>query len=276
LDLPAAARQQLTEPLKGGMEWGKAFGWLLGARRVLERADAVLTCNGTEARLLKHQFPDKIVLRQPHGVVTRCYREDHRATAAQAFPQIAGKQVLLVVGRIDPVKNQTWIVGQLPRALEQHPGLHLILAGACTDEAYGKSIKKEIRNLALEPFVTLTGGLPANSEQLIGLFQSAAAVVLPSLSETFGLVIVEAWAAGAPVLASRTSGALDLIRDGEDGWLFDTAEPAMFHTRLDDVLRSPDRARELGQTGQRRVETEFDCALLTRRVKDLYEELMRE
>jgi glycosyltransferase involved in cell wall biosynthesis len=276
LDLPEAVRQQLLEPLRGGLEWGKLFGWLVRSRRVLDDADAIITCNRREAALLKEKYPDKVVFAQPHGVPAAEYQQDDRSRMRQAFPQLASKRVLLVVGRIDPVKNQAWLVQQFPRALALNPDLHMVLAGSCTDEPYGKLIKKEIRNLGLEPHVTLTGGLPPGDPRLIGLFQGATAIVVPSLSETFGLVILEAWAAGRPVLASRTSGALDVISHAENGWLFELSEPESFHRCLDQILRAPERAAQAGESGRRRVEAEFDCAVLARRVKHLYEELIGE
>jgi glycosyltransferase involved in cell wall biosynthesis len=55
LDLPAVVQQKLMEPLRGGVEWGKIFGWLLRSRRVLEQAQAIITCNRREAALLKEK-----------------------------------------------------------------------------------------------------------------------------------------------------------------------------------------------------------------------------
>jgi glycosyltransferase involved in cell wall biosynthesis len=171
------------------------------------------------------------------------------------------------------VKNQVWVVQQLPRILERHPRVHLVLAGACTDEAYGKVLKKEIRNLGLEPCVTLTGGLVPESPELIGLFQRAAAVIVPSLTETFGLVILEAWAAGAPVISSRNSGSLDIIREGENGWLFDLRAPDVFLAAVQESLTQPRKARARAEAGRQRVQAEYDCAVLAGRVRTLYEEL---
>jgi alpha-maltose-1-phosphate synthase len=273
LDLPAAVQRQLLEPLRGGFEYGKVFGWVLRSRRVLDQAAAVITCNRKEATLLKEKYPDKIVLVQPHGVAAAEFLQDHRTDAYQAYPELRDRQVLLAVGRLDPVKNQEWLLQQFPRSLDRHPNLHLVIAGACMDEAYGKLMKKQVRNLGLEERVTLTGGLPPGDAKLIGLFQAAAVVLLPSLSETFGLVILESWAAGTPVIATRTSGALDLVREGENGWLFDLKDPDSFHACLDDALRNPARAREWAEAGRRRVQAEYDCTMLAGRVQHLYEEL---
>lgn len=276
LDLPAAVKAKILEPLQGGWEWGKALGWLFRSRRVLEDAQAIVTCNRTEAVLLQERYPDKIIFVQPHGVPARLYREDQRAAAQMAFPDLRGKQILLAIGRIDSVKNQGWLVQQWPRVLHSFPNAHLVIAGPCTDEAYGKVLKKEIRNLGLEASVTLTGGFPPEDPRLIGLIQESALNLLASRSETFGLVILEAWAAGKAVLASRTTGSVELIRHGENGWLFELEQPETFHHLVSCGLSNPNELVQLGEAGARRVREDFDCSVLAGRIKCLYEELTGE
>ena len=95
-------------------------------------------------------------------------------------------------------------------------------------------------------------------------------MLLPSLSETFGLVILEAWAAGTPVVSSRTSGATALIEDGKNGWLFDLTRPEQFHAAVDSILADPAGADGLGAAGRKRVVEEYDTAVLARRMKLLY------
>ena len=78
------------------------------------------------------------------------------------------------------------------------------------------------------------------------------------------------------MIATRTSGALDLVHENENGWLFDLNEPSSFHACLDDALPAPERTRQLGEAGRRRVQTEYDCTVLAGRVKHLYDELIGE
>ena len=70
-------------------------------------------------------------------------------------------------------------------------------------------------------------------------------MVLPSQSETFGLVILEAWATGTMVLSSQTSGACTLVRSGQNGWLFDLDNPQTFHEPLDHALIKTEVARRV-------------------------------
>ena len=276
LDLPARVKEEFNAPLTGGWEWGKLFGLLFQSHRLFRDADAIVTCNQNEAGLLRERYPAKHIVVQPHGVPLEIYREDHRAAALAAFPQVCGKHVLLSVGRIDPIKNQSWLVQQAPIFLSRHPNTLLVLAGACTNEPYGQEIQRQIHTLGLAERVLLTGGLPPVDPRLIGLFQEARAVILPSISETFGLVILEAWAAGTLVLASRTSGATALVTDAQDGFLFDLDQPPTFHRALNQTLTDPQHSEQLAIRGAEKVNREYGLGVLAGRLKKLYEQLIEE
>jgi len=183
---------------------------------------------------------------------------------------------LLCVGRIDPIKNQGWLIEQAPAIFKKHPRAVLVLAGSCTDEGYGEIIRDRIEALGLQQRVLLTGGLPPNDPRLIGLFQEAEVLLLPSKSETFGLVVLEAWATGTMVLSTRTSGACTLVRDGQNGWLFDLERPQTFHEPLTQALSKSDTARRVLRRGGDEVNTQYNIGALAARMKRLYEELIEE
>jgi len=276
LDLPPALKTELNEPAHSGFEWGKIFGLLLQSRRLIQHADAVLTCNPSEAELLRERHPGKRVEVQPHGIPLGLYQQNHRAAAREAFPQIQERDVLLCIGRIDPVKNQSWLVKELPEILKGHPDAMLVLAGACTNPAYGQSLERRIADLGLGDQVLLTGGLPPGDQRLIGLMQEARAVLLPSTSETFGLVLLEAWASGTAVISSRTSGASALIQHGKNGWLFDLSDSAAFHDAINEALLNPQKRAQMAESGRELVAREYDAQSVARRVKHLYDELIEE
>ena len=101
-------------------------------------------------------------------------------------------------------------------------------------------------------------------------------MLLPSISETFGLVILEAWAAGTSVISSTTSGASALIQHRQNGWLFHLESAKQFHDCLDEALFEPELATEFAAAGQKLVATEYDTQVLAGRMKDLYDELIGE
>lgn len=276
-DLPPGLRASLNTPQTGGLEWGRIFGLLLRARRVIEEADAILTCNWREAELMRARHPDRRVVVHPHGVAAESYESDHREAARAAFPRIFGRDVLLAVGRIDPVKNQRFLVDQMPELVRRHPRALLVLAGPCTDELYGPALEQRIDALGLRGHVLLTGKLPLADPRLIGLMQNARIALLSSISETFGLVILEAWAAGTPAISSRTSGASALIEHGKTGWLFDCDQPKGFHDAVDAVLSirktDTETVNAVVAGARERVIRDYDTRVLAAKLKALYEEL---
>jgi glycosyltransferase involved in cell wall biosynthesis len=275
LDLPPQVRQDFNAPIRGGWDWGKMLGWLVGSRQLFRDADCIIACNESEAGLLRKSYPDQRIFVQPHGVPVSLYQKDHRAAARAAFPQIVGKRMLLCVGRIDPIKNQSWLLDQAPAIIRRHPQALLVLAGPCTDEPYGELIRRKVEDLGLQDHVLLPGGLPPNDPRLIGLMQESALLLLPSLSETFGLVILEAWAAGTVVVSSRTSGPSALIREGENGWLFQLDRPQPFHEAVNRALTDPVLVRRMASAGAA-VSQQYSLSALASRLKTLYETLIQE
>lgn len=275
-DLPDEVRHALRESSKGGRDWGRLLGFLLGARHLMEHADAIIAFNPREAALIKARHPGRRVLTESHGVPTAQFARDCRPAALKAFPELAGRQMLLVLGRIDPTKNQDWLLAQAAELSRRHPGVLLMFVGSSTNREYGDAVLARIAREGLQGCVTVTGCLPVADPRLIGLLQQARAVVLPSKSETFGIVIVEAWAAGTPVVSSRSSGASALVEEGVNGLLFDLNEPATFHAAVDRVLGQPELAAQWGAAGRARAVAEFDTSVCVGRMKRLYEELIEE
>ena len=275
-DLPESMRKAFHAPVANGWEWGKAFGMLVRARQVINEADAIITCNPREAQLIRERHPNRLVRVQPHGVPARIYAVDHRDSALAAFPAIRGRDVVLSLGRIDPVKNQRWVVEQMPELLQRHPRLLLVLAGACTDEGYGEALERRIEDLGLRSHVLVTGKLPPADPRLIGLLQRARVCMLQSISETFGLVILEAWAAGTPAISSRSSGPSALIEQGRNGWLFDLEHQESFHEVIDIALDNEEARSRVIAAGRERVVADYDTAVLAGRMKNLYQQLHEE
>lgn len=273
LDLPGAVAERLAAAARCGIDYGKLFSLILRTRRLIGDADAVITVNRREADLLRAKFPALRIEYIPHGVPIARYARDHRGAAVHFLPAIHGRTVILLVGRIDSVKNQAFLVDCWPDIQHRWANAVLVLVGSATDTEYLRHVQNRIRTLGLERSIFLTGPLAPEDPRLIGLFQYARVFVLPSLSETFGLVLLEAWAAGCPVIASATSGAKQLVREGENGFLFEPGNVAAFLQALECLFDDDERRRVLGCTGQTMVRAHFDMTVIARRVHDLYAEL---
>ena len=276
LDIPAEVNAKLTEPLKGGLEWGKALGAFVRSRHVLQNTDAIFTCNPREAALLQEKYPRQRIIVQPHSVPAAHYAVDNRAAALKAYPQIADRDLIVKVARLDPAKNLPWLVRQLPAIKRRHPRAMLALIGAGTTQSVVEELHREIARLGLSHDVLLTGGLDSGSAELIGLIQSARLFVLSSTAEPFGIVILEAWAAGTPVLSSRTSGAASLIEHGQTGLLYDLDQSADFHSGIDSLMINNKLHRHISAEAREHVRAEFDVPSIAGRVARVYEELVED
>ena len=275
-DLPAAVRQELRKSAAGGWDWGKPLGLLLRARHLFADSAAIITVNQHEAALIRERHPNRRVFVQPHGVPSALFAEDRRPAAHAAFPALRGRPVLLVLGRIDSTKNQAWLIAEAAELVRRHSQILLVFVGACMNREYGDALQARITHDGLDDCVLLAGGLPPGDPRLIGLLQAARAVVLPSVSETFGIVILEAWAAGTPVISSRTSGGTALVENGVNGLLFDLEQPATFHAAVDRLLAQAEQGAQWGAAGRAKVAAEFDTVVLASRMKRLYQELIEE
>ncbi|MCA9582012.1 MAG: glycosyltransferase family 4 protein [Myxococcales bacterium] len=273
LDLPPQVRASFQRASSDGVEYGKLFGALVGARNVVSKADAVITCNPREAELLEARHEARRVVRMPHGIDTASYAKDHRAAAIRWLPQLKRRRLLLCVGRIDTVKNQAFLVEQMVRVRIAHPDTLLALVGPVTDRAHANKVETLIEQQGLRDTVVLAGALPPGDPRLLGLYQAAEVVLLPSLSETFGLVLLEAWAAGSAVMATRTSGAEQVLRDGENGYFFSIDDPESFHRALERTLGDRDATGAMIERGRQLAIHEYDTSAVAKRFKELYQSL---
>ncbi len=147
------------------------------------------------------------------------------------------KTVLLFVGRLGKEKNVMFLLKSFQEINRLHPETHLVLVGNGPQEELLKRfcVKNGLKNV-----VTFTGVLPRN--KIVHCFASADLFVFPSVTETQGLVIGEAKAAGLPVVAVRAFGPAEIVLHGEDGLLTDPTltsfTDAVLQLLVDKVLRS--------------------------------------
>lgn len=165
----------------------------------------------------------------------------------QAVGLAAGVRYLLFAGGISPHKNVETLVDAFAR-LE---GLKLVLVGAL-DGAYlssADSVRARIEALGLTGDVLLPGYV--SDDALASLYSGAAAVVLPSLAEGFGLPAVEAAACGAPLVLSDIPAHRETL--GDDAIFFPARDPARLAEQLQQLLGSEMLRRSLAERGQRHV-----------------------
>lgn len=269
LGVPLVATLHATEA-------GRHQGWLPGplnrsihsvewwltyeARRVIACSDYMRW----EVTRLFDLPPDKVDV-VPNGVDPRPWqvRADRVAAARRRW---AGDGPLLAFsGRLVYEKGVQDLLAALPRLRRRHPGLRLVVAGRgpCTDD-----LQAQARRLRLGRAVTFAGFVPDAS--LAELVAAADCAVVPSRYEPFGLVALEAAAAGTPVVAAAAGGLREIVRDRETGLAFPAGDPGGLAAAVDEVLTDQVLARRLARQARAVVRREHSWSSVADRTAAVY------
>jgi glycosyltransferase involved in cell wall biosynthesis len=120
--------------------------------------------------------------------------------------------------------------------------------------------------------VRFLGAMDANGD-LVNLFKSADAVCVPSRNEPFGITVLEGWAAGKPVIATRNGGPRELISHGRDGYLvYD--HPASLCWGVRETFANFDHARWMGQNGRVKAAYGFSWDTIAAHTEGVYREIL--
>jgi glycosyltransferase involved in cell wall biosynthesis len=184
-------------------------------------------------------------------------------TIRHRFSITAHSKVILYVGRIGVEKSVDLLVPML-KALQERFDTHLILCGQGTQEA---SMKRAAGSLGISDRIHFAGVIRDPSE-LANFYGDADVFAFPSQTDTFGLVVVEAQAAGLPVVAVAVLGSTATIEDGVSG-LLSTPDPVHLANQVGRILSNPVLAGRL-RAGARRSSLAYTADSIATRYLDAY------
>lgn len=220
---------------------------------VMRCADAVLANCGPEAEQLAHYYEvdrEKVEIVTP-GVDQAFFSPGNQAGARWAL-KADDSPLLLFVGRIQPLKGVDVAIRALAE-LERDDAKLWIVGGA--SGAGGSTEVDRVRQLIASLGLTeRVRFIPPQPHHLLSTYYRAADVCLvPSRSESFGLVALEAAACGTPVVASAVGGLLTLVEHARTGYLVDSRDPAQYAALVDSILADPVLARRLSVSAAARA-----------------------
>ncbi len=167
------------------------------------------------------------------------------------------------VGQIIERKGIPDIVACMPRVLERVPGARFLFVG---EGALLEFLKTKTRELRLERSVVIAGF----RRDVPSVMKAVDVLVLPSIVEGFGYVLVEAMAAGKPVVATNVSSIPEIVRDGETGRLVDVHRPDQLADAITAILLDPSRGAAMGRRGREVVLEQFTLKRMLDRTEAVF------
>jgi len=236
-------------------------------------ADAICVSCSEEERQFRRLYGNpagRIEVVAP-GVEHAFFAPGDRGGARRALELPADAPVLLFVGRIQPLKGPDVAVRALA-ALDRTDALLVIVGGASglEGDAEVEKLHALVDELGLTEQVMF---VPPQPHHILSTWYRASDVVLvPSRSESFGLVALEASACGVPVVASGVGGLLTLVDHGESGYLVPNRDPDGFARHVARLLDDPALAADMGRRGAARSR-QYTWSLAAARLRRVYADL---
>jgi glycosyltransferase involved in cell wall biosynthesis len=159
-----------------------------------------------------------------------------------------GRREVIYAGNLAPLKGVHLLIEAFSLVRPNFANLRLRLVGDSVNPAYAEKLRRMTTAAGLEKWVVFEDAV--SQRELAKRFSLAAVLVLPSLSEALGRVVLEAMAVGIPVIGSSVGGIPELIADGETGFLVKPGDVPALAERLAWVLDHPDQGRDMGLRGR--------------------------
>jgi glycosyltransferase involved in cell wall biosynthesis len=244
----------------------------IGNRLAFRMADAVLANSPAVARSVREEagIAAGKVMTVTNFVDERAFEQPTSADLAamrRAWRVPAGAVVLGCVARLDPVKDHPTLLHATQILRARFPALHLVLIG---DGPVRESLETLTRSLGLEDGVTFVGEVRDGGNYHHGFDIS----VLCSVSEGFPNTLVEAMAAGRPVVATAVGGSVDAVVDGETGLLVPPSSAEPLAHALSRLIEDPALRRRLGDAGRVRASTLYTATETVVKLERMYEGLL--
>ena len=185
---------------------------------------------------------------------------------ARADPAPAGHRILFV-GRLAPEKGVEHLIQAMPAVLAKFPDAKLLLVG---DGPLLGDVRDQVTRLGLTDSVQFAGRQPRSA--MPRWYGEATLVVLPSIQESFGVVLIEAMASGRAVVASRVGGIPEVLADGECGLLVPPGDSSELAQAISRLLADDHERASLAAKGRARVEAIYRSEAVVDRLIDVYNE----
>jgi glycosyltransferase involved in cell wall biosynthesis len=165
------------------------------------------------------------------------------------------------------LKGIHYLIKAFQNLKRRHKPLKLVIAGKGDFEPYLRKIAQGTKDII---FIGYVDSMKAKKV----LYENCLTVVVPSIYETFPMVVLEAMACSKPVIASNVGGIRLLVKDEKNGFLVKPRDIEGIETSIRRLCEDPELSRKMGNTGRRLVEEEFSVDMMVNGTLKVYESLL--
>ncbi len=207
---------------------------------------------GDALRSAYHVRPDRVAVIAP-GVDSAAFPPRDRQAARELLGHPA-ERLFVFVGRLERLKGVDVVLRALAQIRGRHPEARLLVLGEDSGSGGGgerRRLERLAAELGIEGRVDFVGSVA--QERLAAYYAAADACLMPSYTESFGLVGLEAQACGTPVIASNVAGLASIVREGANGFLVDGPDPDAYAARMELLLDRPELTEAMGTRARRQA-----------------------
>jgi glycogen(starch) synthase len=238
----------------------------------MRRADRVIAVSGAaKAYCVALGVPNDKIEIIPNGVDLSIFNTKVDGSGMRDKLELARDPLAVTAIRFVKRKGPEYLVSAFSKVLESIPNAKLVIAGSGPEAA---NLRVQIRKLGMEKSVKILIGL--KREEVAELMAAADVFVLPSLIESFGIVLLEAMAVGTPIVCTRTQGATEIVNDEVNGVMIPPADSDALADAILRVLNDSKLARALRTNGLKVVQKRFSWKKTAKMTLALYEKVIAE
>jgi glycosyltransferase involved in cell wall biosynthesis len=237
----------------------------------LSRSDRLIAVSQAAAHF-SHLLgcPEKRITVIPNGVDLSCFNGNIDASLMREELGIGDEPLVVTASRLIKRKSPGLLISAFARVLKVVPDAKLVIAGSGREK---DNLSRQIKSLNITNSVFMVGGL--TREKVAQLMAAADVFALPSKVESFGLVLLEASAAGVPVVCSNTGGVPEVFQDGFNALLYPPGDDNAMAKAIICLIQDRELAKKIGANA---VETanKFTWEMAAERTLRVYEEVLQE
>ncbi len=237
-------------------------------------ADLVIAPSPKIEKMLREDGVEKRIAVLPTGIDLSIFKKSNkkRKEIREKLGIAPQTKVLFFAGRISEEKNVAFLIDALKETLKKRKDVRLLLAGLGPKPYLRKLIKKAEEN-KVRAFVRFLGLLPR--KDMPSFYQAADIFVFPSLTETQGIVVLEADASGLPVVVLEDDAFKNIVVNNKNGFLIKNNSPSSFSAKILKILEDKDFYDKLS-LGSRLIASRFSIEKQTEKLLNLYSSVLKQ